>query len=154
MVTITGAGSETTASVLRLVTYHVYSNPKILHRLRTDLDAAVASTSNPGGELELRTLEQLPYLTATLMEAMRFSPALGTRLQRIAPDRDLVYDKWEIPAGTPIGMTALFMHMDEKLYPDPGRFDPERWVESDARKSAEKVYAPFSRGGRICLGMQ
>lgn len=88
------------------------------------------------------------------MEAMRLSPALGTRLQRIAPDRDLIYDKWVIPAGTPVGMTALFMHMDEKLYPDPEKFDPERWVDVESRKRHEKVYAPFSRGSRICLGMQ
>lgn len=88
------------------------------------------------------------------MESMRFSPALGTRLQRIAPDRDLVYDKWVIPAGTPVGMTTLHMHMDDQLYPEPKRFNPDRWMDTEFRKRAEKVYAPFSRGGRICLGMQ
>lgn len=88
------------------------------------------------------------------MEGMRLSPALATRLQRIAPDRDLVYDKWRIPAGTPVGMTALFMHMDPELYPNPKLFNSERWVDPQDRKRAEKTYAPFSRGTRICLGMQ
>lgn len=152
--TVTGAGFETTASVLRLVIYHIYSNPSILRRLRAEVDAATISASSTTGKLELRTLEQLPYLTSVLMEAMRFSPAVGTRLQRIAPDRDLFYNSWAIPAGTPVGMTTLFMHMDENLYPDPERFEPERWVDPEARKKFEKVYAPFSRGSRICLGMQ
>lgn len=151
VLTVTGAGFETTASVLRLAVYQIYSNPDILHHLREEL-ATVSSAWY--ADIELRTLEQLPYLTAVLMEAMRLSPALGTRLQRIAPDRDLIYGEWVIPSGTPVGMTAFFMHMDEKLYPEPKKFDPERWVDPEARKKAEKVYAPFSRGSRICLGMQ
>ncbi|KAK3329992.1 cytochrome P450 [Apodospora peruviana] len=152
VVTVTGAGFETTASVLRLVLYHVYTNSKMLARLRAEL-AGVSSVPNEVVQ-GLRTVEQLPYLTAVLMEGMRMSPALGTRLQRIAPDRDLVYDgRWRIPAGTPVGMTTLFMHMDEKLYKNPRTFDPERWVDPEARKAAEKIYAPFSRGSRICLGM-
>ncbi|KAK7428184.1 hypothetical protein QQZ08_005250 [Neonectria magnoliae] len=152
--TVTGAGFETTASVLRLVIYHVFNNSQILERLRAEL-ATVAPPlpSLSDEEPELRVLEQLPYLTAILMEGMRLSPALGTRLQRIAPDRELVYDKWRIPAGTPVGMTTLFMHMNEELYPDPTRFEPQRWVDVDARKKADKTYAPFSRGARICLGM-
>lgn len=152
--TVTGAGFETTASVLRLITYYVYSNADILERLRAELAEAAARSSSTDGLIELHTLERLPYLTAVLMEGMRLSPALATRLQRIAPDRDLIYDKWRIPAGTPVGMTVLLMHTDEKLYPDPKRFDPERWVNPEARKKAEKTYAPFSRGTRICLGMQ
>lgn len=50
-------------------------------------------------------------------------------------------------------MTTLLMHTDETLYPDPKRFDHDRWMDLDARKKAEKTYVPFSRGTRICLGM-
>jgi cytochrome P450 len=74
-------------------------------------------------------------------------------MARIAPDRELVYDKWTIPAGTRVGMTMLLMHLDENLYPDPKKFDPERWMDMESRKEAVKTYAPFSRGTRICLGM-
>ncbi|KUI53174.1 Trichodiene oxygenase [Cytospora mali] len=49
-------------------------------------------------------------------------------------------------------MTVFLMHTDEALYPEPMRFDPERWVGA-ARKTSEKTFAPFSRGTRICLGM-
>ncbi|KAK0665693.1 putative cytochrome P450 E-class, group I [Cercophora samala] len=154
VVSVTGAGFETTASLLRLVIYHVFSHPEILTRLRAELvEAATRSSSSPDGSIPLQTLEQLPYLTAALMEGMRLSPAIASRSQRIAPDRDLIYDKYRIPAGTPVGMTVLLMHTDERLYPDPHRFDPERWVDPEARKRSEKTYAPFSRGTRICIGM-
>ncbi|KAK4172409.1 putative cytochrome P450 E-class, group I [Triangularia setosa] len=151
--TVTGAGFETTSSVLRLIVYYVFSNPEILRRLRAELANATKPSSSLDATIPLHTLEQLPYLTAVLMEGMRLSPAIATRSQRIAPDRDLIYDKYRIPAGTPVGMTVVFMHTDEKLYPDPHKFDPERWVNPETRKKSEKTYAPFSRGTRICLGM-
>lgn len=153
VVSVTGAGFETTASLLRLVIYNVFSNTDILTRLRAELTEVAARSSSPDGSIPLQALEQLPYLTAVLMEGMRLSPAIASRSQRTAPDRDLIYDKYRIPAGTPVGMTVLLMHMDERLYPDPHRFQPERWVDPEARKKAEKTYAPFSRGTRICLGM-
>lgn len=146
------AGFETTGSVLRLIFLHVYSSPEILGRLRAELISA-AIPSDPSA-VEVSKLKQLPYMTAILMECIRLSPATSSRMQRFAPDRDLVYESWRIPAGTPVGMTLLLLHEDESLFPEPKRFLPERWVIPEARKKAEKTYAPFSRGTTVCLGMQ
>lgn len=148
--TVTSAGFETTASTLRLILYHVYANEEILRRLRKEITSARAGSSEP---IALKELEQLPYLTAVLMEGMRLSPAVSSRLARIT-DKDLFYDDWRIPAGTPVGMTTILMHTDEKFYPDPMRFNPDRWMDSRAHGTATSAYAPFSRGTRICVGMQ
>ncbi|XXH01450.1 hypothetical protein Hte_007810 [Hypoxylon texense] len=147
--TVTGAGFETTANVLRLVFYHVYTNEEILKQLRKELTSVHTKSSEP---IALRGLEQLPYLTAVLMEGMRLSPAIATRAARIT-DKDLFYGDWRIPAGTPVGMTTLLMHTDGKLYPDPTRFNPDRWMDTTVRGAADLKFAPFSRGTRICLGM-
>ncbi|EAQ90370.1 hypothetical protein CHGG_02305 [Chaetomium globosum CBS 148.51] len=147
--TLTGAAFETTANALRLILFNVYSNPDILRRVRAEIVTAAATSPDP---IPLTTLEKLPYLTAVLMEGMRLSPAIGTRSPR-QTDKDLVYGDWRIPAGTPVGMTTLLMHTDEKFYPDPLRFNPDRWVDPADRKALEKVYAPFSKGTRICVGM-
>ncbi|KAK3391156.1 cytochrome P450 [Podospora didyma] len=172
--TVTGAGFETTANALRLIIFHVFTDKNVLSRLRTEIASAAAATApSPRGigqiPLSLTTLERLPYLTAVLTEGMRLSPGIGTRAGRVT-DKDLFYgDQWRIPAHTPIGMTTLLMHTDEKLYPDPMRFDPGRWVvvdDSDSASTEEAArrlktpgadkppfYAPFSRGTRMCLGM-
>ncbi|CAG8960302.1 hypothetical protein HYFRA_00012376 [Hymenoscyphus fraxineus] len=147
--TVSGAGFETSANVLRLICFHVFSQPKILKQLRNEL--ASAKTSH--GTNKLVQLEHLPFLTSVLMEGLRLSPGIATRLQRIAPDRDLIYGEWSIPSGTPVGMTNMWMHLDEKLYPDPMRFDPDRWMDLEARKILERTFAPFSKGTRICIGM-
>ena len=148
--TIIGAGLETAAMPLRAITYYVYTNEEILYRLRTEL----AGLSNLNSQWSLRELEQLPYLTAVILEGLRLNPGLATRLARIAPDRDLVFDKWIIPSGSPVGMTTFLMHRDEKLYPNPETFDPERWMDEGRKRKADKTFAPFSRGTRNCLGMQ
>ena len=154
--TITGAGLETVAQTLRFTIYHLYTKPPLRHRLRTELqDLSSSLNHEPQSEPTLAQLERLPYLTAVIIESLRLSPGLATRLARIAPDRELVYDgKWVIPAGTPIGMTTLLMHWDESVYPDARRFEPKRWMDKEGRMKMEKTFAPFSRGTRICLGMQ
>ena len=147
--TVTAAGFETTANTLRPVLFHVYSNQKILQRLREELVSASHGSPEP---IALKTLEQLPYLTAVLSEGLRLSPAIPSRSSRVT-DKDLLYENWCIPAGTPVGMTTLFMHTDQTIYPDPMRFIPDQWLD-DKGAAAANTFSPFSRGTRICLGMQ
>jgi hypothetical protein len=138
--------------LLRLLSYHVFSDPKILHGLLPELYSAGTSEL---GTIELRKTEQLPFLTAVSMEGLRLSPGVATRMARIAPDRDLSYRDWRIPAGMPVGMTTILMRTDENSYPDPYPFRPERWLDgSGGRKNVDNAYAPFSRGSRMCVGMQ
>ncbi|GAW17294.1 hypothetical protein ANO14919_067490 [Xylariales sp. No.14919] len=87
------------------------------------------------------------------MESLRMSPALGTRMARIAPGRDLFYQHWRIPAGTPVGMTPVLQHADEALYPDTRRFNPDRWLDLTGQPKLNKTFAPFLRGTRAYLGM-
>ncbi|KAI1422714.1 trichodiene oxygenase [Xylaria sp. FL1777] len=142
--TVCNAAFETTASVLRLVLFHVFSNPNILRRLRTELDSIKT--------IELKTLEQLPYLTSVLKEGLRLGGGTSTRLQRVS-DKDLFYGEWRIPAGHPVGMTALLIHIDDDVYQNAKSFVPERWMDVENMKWSEKAFVPFSKGSRICLGM-
>ncbi|KAH8763249.1 cytochrome P450 [Diaporthe sp. PMI_573] len=143
--TTTGAGFETTAAVIRIAAFHIYSDPKILQKLRAELAAA------PGHDLE--ALEKLPYLTAIIMEAMRLAPAMATRSARIAQDKDLVYADWRIPAGTPVGMTTYLLHHDEDEYPEPRRFSPDRWMDPSPWRLGKRTFVPFGKGKRNCIGM-
>lgn len=150
--TMTGAGSETTASVLRVILFHVYGDKSILQRLRSEV--STADRKAPDNSLDLKTLEQLPYLTAVIMEGLRLSPAIGTRMARISPETDIYYKEWRIPAGTAVGMTLVLMHTDEKLYPEPQSYNPNRWLVGEDVKKVEQGFAPFSKGTRNCIGMQ
>ncbi len=155
---VTSAGIETVGQTLRLTCFHIYDNPKILQRLRdelTDVSKYLGpNVASAEGKQVLSQLERLPYLSAVVKEGLRMSPGIATRMARIAPDREIRYGSYSIPAGTPVGMTVLLMHYDEMQYPDPQTFSPERWLSSESRKQGEKIFAPFSRGTRMCVGMQ
>lgn len=146
MSTTTGAGFETTAAVIRIAAFHIYSDPNILQKLRAELAAAP--------DHDWKTLEQLPYFTATIMEALRLAPAIATRSARIAQDKDLVYADWRIPAGTPIGMTIHLLHENDEEYPEPKRFNPDRFMDPNPWQLGNRTFVPFGKGKRNCIGMQ
>ncbi|KAI0517465.1 cytochrome P450 [Xylaria bambusicola] len=149
--TITGAAFETTANSIRMTLYHIYSDPEVVDRLRAELNSA--RQGNRESRLGISSLEQLPYLTAVLLEGLRISPATATRANRVASNRELSFGGRRIPAKTPVGMTTYLMHRDPNIYPDPEEFKPQRWLDLQERWRLEKFYAPFSKGPRNCLGM-
>lgn len=146
---IIGASFEPTVNALRLGLFHIFSKPNVLIQLRTELAAAKVSSLD---DLSLVVLEKLPYLTATVKETLRLSPGQATRMARVAPDRTLSYGDWCIPVGTPVGMTVILMQTDERFCDNPREFIPDRWMDPDARQNLEKIFAPFSKGTRSCLG--
>jgi cytochrome P450 len=79
--TATGAGFETTARVLRLAFFHGFSSAELLQRLLAELTSAGVLRDHP---LDVKTLDQLPYLTAILTGGLRLSPAIATRMARVA----------------------------------------------------------------------
>ncbi|KAH8890336.1 cytochrome P450 [Thozetella sp. PMI_491] len=148
---VTSAGFETTALALRMTSYHLYTHPSVLARLRAEL-RQLTNTLPPGERPTWTQLSQLPYLTAVIMEGLRLSTGLVTRMARVSRD-EIRYGAWKIPAGTPVGMTTILMHYDESIFHDAKKFDPQRFVDQEERWKLEKYFAPFSRGSRMCLGM-
>ncbi|KAL8670824.1 MAG: hypothetical protein Q9168_004660 [Polycauliona sp. 1 TL-2023] len=148
--TIVSAGTEM-GRIMRVLTYHLYSNPSILLRLRKELDQA--QLTNTAALESLYHLEKLPFLTAVITEGLRLTYGTVTRLQRIAPDRVVHYGDWAIPPGTPIGMSNGLLFHDERFFPDSNSFVPERWLDPENKRRMETVFAPFGRGPRTCLGI-
>jgi len=144
--TIVIAGSETVAWAMTVATYHLLSNPHLMRKLKTELAEAIP---DPDVSTSQTTLEQLPYLTGVVKEALRLSYGVCTRLQRV-PYEDLSFEDWIIPAGTPVGMTSTLIHHDESIFPNSKEFQPERWIE-DSR--LDRYLVSFSKGSRQCVGM-
>lgn len=147
--TVVAAGSLTTAHFLAVTSYHILANPAVLERLQQELRPLMP---NPTEFPSLRQLEQLPYLKAIINEGFRVSYGVTGRLTRVFPDTPLVYKNWVIPPGTPVGMTSIIIHDNERLFPEPKAFRPDRWLEPGAQR-LEKYLANFGKGSRACLGL-
>jgi cytochrome P450 len=146
------AGSETTASTMVAITYHLLANRAMLSRLKTELESAI---TDPNEYPDPVKLDNLPFLNALIQEAIRLYPGATARQDRAAPDEDLVYRRpdgevFTIPRGTGIGMTAPILNRHPDLYSDPDAFRPERFIEDP--RLAKHTFS-FSKGGRQCIGI-
>jgi cytochrome P450 len=80
-----------------------------------------------------------------------YPPALATQRRAL---NDYQINEYLIPAGSGLLMSQYLMHRNEKYFPDPLKFDPERW-RPEARESRPKFsYFPFGGGPRLCIGEQ
>ena len=144
---VMAAGIETASNTLRVTACHLLSNPSQLARLREELEDAIPdSTKLP----HLQQLENLPYLTAVINEGLRVSIGITTRFIRVAAEQDLKYKDWTLPAGTAVSMSAMLLHQNPEVFPDPGAFLPERWLDKNTRADL----FTFSKGPRICAGIK
>ena len=151
---VVAAGTVTTGWALSVATYHLLASPEILARLKTELNSAVPN--HDVQPIPLAALENCGYLVAVVQEAIRLSYGVASRLQRISPDKEMVFrdqsskEEWVIPPGTPVGMTSVLVHQDPSIFPDPHSFRPERWIENPR---LDRFLVSFSKGSRQCLGI-
>ncbi|KAM5439973.1 hypothetical protein McanCB56680_003229 [Microsporum canis] len=148
---VLGAGTETTARVLTVGTFYLYHDKSVLYRLREELKEVMPK---PDSSITWTQLEQLPYLNAFVSESLRVSHTLIMRLPRIARDHSLAYKEFVIPPGTPVSQSSYFVHTDPTIFPDPEKFDPERWIQATEKGERLSRYTvSFTKGNRNCQGL-
>lgn len=86
-------------------------------------------------------------------------PVPGIPWRQLAEDdpqkgQPLIIDGHLIPPGTQVGVSMYALHHNEKYFPDPYRFQPERWLSENEAQVAKmrSAFAPFSIGSRSCAG--
>lgn len=134
IVALLAAGSETTAVVLSWLFHELGRNPEMERLLHEEVDSVLAE-----GPL---TAERLPLLVHTrrlVSESLRmYSPAWLVTRQAVS---DVRLGEFTLPAGSDVIWSAYALHRDPELYPDPLRFDPDRWP----RSAPSRRRAPSSR---------
>ncbi|HTQ67394.1 MAG TPA: cytochrome P450 [Solirubrobacteraceae bacterium] len=129
--TMLAAGHETTATGLAVAFDLLLHNPRVLARLREELD---------GGEGE-------EYLEAVMKETLRVRPVIDAVERRLTKPRTVA--GWDLPAGINVFPGIAMVHRREDLYPRPLEFRPERFLDEGAESYA---WLPFGGGIRRCVG--
>ncbi|HKA22225.1 MAG TPA: cytochrome P450 [Blastocatellia bacterium] len=141
------AGHETTANALTWTWYLLSQNPEVESKLHSEIDEVLC-----GRKPEAHDFMNLRYTEMVFAESMRLYPPAWTMGRRVLSDYRV--DRYVIPSGSIILMSPWVMHHDPRFYPDPYKFDPERW-RPDARDARPKFsYFPFGGGPRVCIGEQ
>jgi cytochrome P450 len=141
------AGHDTTANALSWTWYLLSQNPEKEAALFTELRSVLGSRAPTAADLA-----RLPYTEMVIKESMRlYPPAWGVGRRAI---RDYELDGYRIPAGTNFFLLQWITQRDARFFPDPERFEPERWRDDPIRtgKLPRFAYFPFGGGPRVCVG--
>ena len=140
LVALLFAGHLTTASSLAWAVHWIWATPGVLGRLRADL-VPFARSGDPDAAL------RAPYLDAVCRETLRIRPVAPLIVRHLAAP--LAVAGHAVPAGACVGVSIDLVHHDPALYPEPRRFDPERFM---GRRYGATQFLPFGGGRRYCPG--
>ena len=130
LMTMLLAGHETTATGLAFAFDLLPRNPRVLSRLRDELDSGDDT-----------------YLDAVVTETLRLRPVIDAAERTLTKPRTI--GGWDLPAGIRVYPAIAVVHLREDLYPQPYEYRPERFIEGEAESYS---WLPFGGGIRRCIG--
>lgn len=139
------AGHETVSNVLTWTFYLLAQHPEIRAKLQQEIDTVLAERT-----ATIDDLPQLSYTERVLSEAMRICPPIWAIDRRALCDTTI--RGIPIPRHARVVLHQYLVHHDERFYPDPDRFDPDRWTPEKQVERPKFAYFPFGGGPRLCIG--
>ncbi|MGW0854255.1 cytochrome P450 [Streptomyces sp. NPDC002690] len=141
MLTFLVAGVETTATSLSWALHVLARNPDMADRMNAEARAAEPGAVTPAA---------LPYTARFVQEVLRlYQPLWFMGRRALEPVR---VGRYEIPRGAEVVYSAATLHRDPACFPDPRRFDPDRWLTRPEKSLPRASFLPFGAGNRKCIG--
>ncbi|XP_076236988.1 cytochrome P450 6AQ1 [Calliopsis andreniformis] len=144
-------GFETSSSTMSFTLYELALQLDIQKRLRKEIFDALEET---GGKVTYEMVVSLPYLDQVIAETLRKYPPLPFVDRRAMVDYKLPGTNVVLKKGTGVYIPMVALHNDPQYYPDPDKYDPERFSEENKKNRPSCVYFPFGEGPRNCIGMR
>ncbi|MET9800919.1 cytochrome P450 [Streptomyces sp. NPDC006368] len=142
--TILFAGAETTASTLAWAFHELARHPEVEKQLVTEIEEVVGDRP-----VAIEDVPRLVTVRRVLDEVIRLHGVTLLMRRATAP---VELGGHTLPAGTEVAFSLYAMHRDPDLYPEPERFDPDRWLPERRAGTARRAYIPFGAGNRKCIG--
>jgi cytochrome P450 len=141
---IFAGGSDTTVSTLTAFILAMVLNPDVQQKAQEEIDRVIGSDRLPAADDQ----EHLPYINAVIKESLRYFPVapMGNTHQT---EEEIFFRGYRIPKGSYILPCTWWYLNDPKIYPEPSKFAPERYMEP--RNEPDPVDA-FGHGRRVCPG--
>lgn len=141
------AGHETTALALTWCWYLLAQHPQVEAHLHAELDEVLN-----GRAPSFEDVPRLRYTEQVFAETLRLYPPAWLFGRASLVDHEI--GGYRIPAGTTVIISPYVTHRDARHWPDPLRFDPDRWTPEASEARPKFAYVPFGGGPRLCIGEQ
>lgn len=146
------AGFLPTSTMLTFLSYELCIHPHIQQKLYDEI--AGTNKNLDGKGISYDALQKMKYLDQVVSEGLRKWP-LGLTDRLCVKEYECAYGddaKFRFEKGVPIWIPIYGLHHDPKYYPDPEKFDPERFSDENKRNIVPGTYLPFGIGPRKCIG--
>ncbi|GAB1609544.1 cytochrome P450 3A14-like [Argonauta hians] len=141
------AGYETTASTLSFIGYLMATHQDIQDKVYEEIKTVLGEETP-----DYNNVQRLTYLEQCAKESLRLYPIATGVLRKCK--KETTIKNWTIPAGSSISIPIYSLHHNPKYWPEPMKFDPDRFSEENMKKQTKFTYMPFGAGPRICIGMR
>jgi cytochrome P450 len=142
------AAHDTMTSSLTSFACRLATNPGWQEKVREELRGLGLAANDA---LPFDRLDDLALTEMAFKEAMRLTPPVPSLPRRAV--RDLEFRGFRIPAGTGVNINPLYTHYMPQLWPEPDRYDPERFEIEASRRRHKYAFVPFGGGAHMCLGL-
>jgi cytochrome P450 len=143
LLTFLVGGHETTALTLTWALHLLSENPEVEQRLHDEV-ACLLGMRNP----TIADIANLPFTESVIKETLRMYPPSWSTSRTALQEFEV--DGYTIPRGANIVLSQWIMHHNPQFFPQPDRFDPERWLRPTSEKLPKLAYFPFGAGYRQC----
>ncbi len=143
------AGHETSAKALAWWMGLMAHHPRVVAEVRREVDALPAAVFDDAAALG-RALTGVPWLSASIQEALRLYPPIIATFMRTAR-QNVVLGAHRIPRGTSVSVMTVTLQRDARWFPEPDAFRPERFLPG-APDVPRGAFLPFGAGGHVCIG--
>ncbi|KAI3991184.1 hypothetical protein MKX01_022405 [Papaver californicum] len=145
------AGTDTSALTMEWVMSSLLNHPDVLEKVMSEINHHVGNHRL----LDENDLPKLPYLHSVINETLRLYP-VGPLLVPHASSEECTVGGYKVPRGTVLLTNIWAIHRDPKLWDEPMKFEPERFIDALEKDKEGKLWSysflPFGTGRRGCPG--
>ncbi|XP_077289978.1 cytochrome P450 4C1-like [Arctopsyche grandis] len=142
-------GHDTTATGISVCLYLLGLHPEQQDRVANEIKGIMGDNERP---ITIKDVTDMKYLEMVIKEAMRLYPPVPLVGRDL--EEDVKFGKYNVPAGTAVTLFFYYLHRDERYFPDPEKFDPDRFLAENVKGRHPYAYLPFSAGPRNCIGQK
>lgn len=144
-------GFDTSSAATSWILFELAKNKDIQRRVQQDIDETLKKHNN---EWTYDCIQDMKYLDQVFDEGLRLHPSVPFLMRQAGRDYKIPGTNVIIEKGTPVNIMALGLHRDPKHYPNPMKFDPDRFTPEAKEARHPFTYLPFGDGPRNCIGMR